>query len=285
MPTDRCDGLGQRGHRVVRVAHRAVTGGAVGTQPQPRQTLLGGLHQVDPAIVDGGREATDLPDPLGATLEPLGLLVDHRVRTLLAPCLLVGGERERDRPIRHGSGSRPGPDDGKDRGVEVLHVHRAAAPDVPVMDLAGERVDLPVRSTSRYDVEVAVQQQPVLGVGVPPMRDEGRAPGRRFEELRRDPDLVQQGSRHAPLRPLPRTRIVPVVGGVDPDQVAADVDDFGIGCVLLRHAPILHPPRGLAAAPLRLRFGGACLLGLCVAHREVGEPRTAAQPTSGWRNR
>ena len=61
------------------------------------------------------------------------------------------------------SGTRPGagagPDDREQHRVEVLHVDRAAAPDVAVLDLAGERVDLPVLGRRRHDVEVAVQQQ------------------------------------------------------------------------------------------------------------------------------
>ena len=73
--------------------------------------------------------------------------------------------------VGHPAGAGPGPHDGEQHRVEVLHVDRAAAPEVAVLDLAGERVDLPVLGRRRDDVEVAVQQQPAAVValpGVPP---------------------------------------------------------------------------------------------------------------------
>ena len=78
---------------------------------------------------------------------------------LVAAGLLVGGEAQHHRPLRLGARPRPGPHDREQHRVEVLHVDRAAAPEVAVLDLAGERVDRPVVRRGGYDVEVAVEQQ------------------------------------------------------------------------------------------------------------------------------
>ncbi len=65
-------------------------------------------------------------------------------------------------PLRLGARPGPRPHDGEQHRVEVLHVDRAAAPQVAVLDLAGERVHLPVVGLGGDDVEVAVQQQRVV---------------------------------------------------------------------------------------------------------------------------
>ena len=264
---------------VVGVAHRPVAGRAVGPQPQPGQPLLRSLDEVDPLPLHGGGEAADLSDPLGAALEPLRVLVGQRMRTLDAARLLVGREREGDRPLRQHTRTLPGPDDGQDRRVEVLHVDRTAAPDVAVLLLGRERVDLPVGLGGRYDVQVAVQEQPVGGVRIAPVRHDRGPPLRRLEQLRADPDLVEQTGDVLGSRPLPRTRVVAVVRGVDPDQVAADLHDLGLGLVRLRHTAHLAP-RQPEHSPARrdsrsapgLRRGARALLRLVAAQRAHDVP-------------
>ncbi len=94
------------------------------------------------------------------------MLLDEHLGAVMTAGLLVGGEAEHDRAIGHRVRAGPGADDGQQHGVEVLHVDRAAAPQVAVADLAGERVDLPVLGRGRHDIEVAVQQQRVLAAGL-----------------------------------------------------------------------------------------------------------------------
>ena len=140
--------------------------------------------------------------------------------------------------------------------VEVLHVDRAAAPDVAVLDLPGERVDLPVLGRGRYDVEVPVQQQRALAAGLSaPLRHQRRAAAVELEQLGLDPDLVEQPGDVLGGLALARPGLVAVVAGVDPDQVATQVDDLAgrvVGRVVRRcscsdgpgHAPILTPRAG-----------------------------------------
>ena len=88
------DGLGELGHRVVVIEHRAVAGATLRDEAQPGDPLLGGLDRVQPLAADGQREATDLADRLGAALEELGVVVDEEVGALQPAGLLVGEERE-----------------------------------------------------------------------------------------------------------------------------------------------------------------------------------------------
>ncbi len=87
------------------------------------------------------------------------MVLDEPVRPEHATGLLVGGEDERDGPIGDDAGSLPSAYDRQQHPVEVLHVDRAAAEEVAVDDLGGERVDLPVAGLRGHDVEVPVDQQ------------------------------------------------------------------------------------------------------------------------------
>ena len=87
-----------------------------------------------------------------------------------------------------------------------------------------------------------MDEQPVVPrVGSPQCATTDVAPWRWLEELGLDADLVEQAGDVLGGRPLPRPGAVAVVGRVDPDQVAADLDDLGLGCVALRHAAHLAP--------------------------------------------
>jgi hypothetical protein len=77
--TDGGDCTGQRGHRVVRVAHRAVAGHSAGGQTHPRHALLPRLEQVKALPAHLGGEAADLADGLPHALEQLWVLVDEPV--------------------------------------------------------------------------------------------------------------------------------------------------------------------------------------------------------------
>ena len=72
------------------------------------------------------------------------MLLDEPARAQSAAGLLVRGEDQPDRAPRRRSGAGPSADDAEHHGVEVLHVHRAAAPDAAVDHLAGERGHRPV---------------------------------------------------------------------------------------------------------------------------------------------
>ena len=133
-------------------------------QPHPGQALLGGLDEVEAQVVaDGDAEAADLADRLGAALEQVGVLVDQPAGAELAAGLLVGDEGQHDVARRLDAGAGPVADQRQHHRVHVLHVDRAAAPDVAVALLAGERVHAPLGRIGGDDVEVAVHQQRAAG--------------------------------------------------------------------------------------------------------------------------
>src|SRR5581483_2806331 len=89
-------GFGKLGDRVVRLQHRAVTGRAARSQPQPRHALFRGLQEVKALVSDGYAEPADLADSLRDTLEQVRVLVDEVARAPGASGLLVRGEGEHD---------------------------------------------------------------------------------------------------------------------------------------------------------------------------------------------
>ena len=245
-------------------------------EAHPGHPLLGGLDQVDPASAHGRREPADLADGLGAVGEPVGVLLDEDLRAVAPARLLVGGEAEHHLAVRGRIGRRAGAHDAEQHRVEVLHVDRAAAPDLAVLDLAGERVDLPVRRLGGYDVEVAVEQQGRPAVATAPARHDVGPPRPALDDLGLDADLVEQRGDVLGRLALPRTVVGAVVGRVDPDEVLAQLDDLRggvVGAVLrgvlgrLFHA--VHP------AP-RARTCPDSLARNCFA--------TVLQHSSGWRN-
>ena len=124
-----------------------------------------------------------------------------------------------------------------DHRVHVLHVDGAAAPDVAVPDLAGERVDRPLAGVGRHDVEVAVdQQRRPAAVGALDAGDRRCAARRGLDDLRLDADLVELGGHPFGGRPLGMGR----VGGVDADEVDEQIGDLVLGGGGLRFST--HPP-------------------------------------------
>ena len=108
-------------------------------------------------------------------------------------------------------------------GVEVLHVDGAAAPELALVDLAAERVQLPVARRRR------VRRRGARGTSdgspwSPPQRASTLVrPGLGLPQLALDADLVEQRRDVLGGLALARTRLVAEVGGVDPDQVTADL--------------------------------------------------------------
>ena len=230
-----------------------MAGPPVGDQVQPGHALLGGLDQVEPQVVaDGQREAADLADRLARSPRRSrgGASTSQCApRPLPASSSAVKTSRI-GRRGRH-AGPGPGPDDAEHHGVEVLHVDRAPAPDAAVDDLAGER-----------------RHRPVVGVGRAPRRG-GRGSAAAAASCRPRPapsgrpawsaaartrrarcSIPTSSSSPATCSAAARSpaRVGAVVGGVDPDQVAAEVDDLGVGGVVLGHRVIL-PSAGSSPAP------------------------------------
>ena len=111
----------------------------------------------------------------------------------------------------------------------------------PSASSAGERVVRPVTGLGGYDVEVAVDEQarPAGVLALPPHDEAGPAVGR-LEDLRLEPHLGEQPRNVLGRHSLPRPAAVAVVGRVDPDQVAADVDDLVLGGRYVRVGALGH---------------------------------------------
>ena len=133
------------------------------------ERLLADLQQVGAAVADGDGVAADLADRLGRAGEPLGPVLHDERGAFDAAVLLVGEEREDEVALGLLAGAEDVGHRRQDHGVHVLHVDGAAAPQHPVADLAGERVDAPVLGDRGDDVEVAVQDERGL------VADRGRA--------------------------------------------------------------------------------------------------------------
>ena len=75
------DGAGHLLHRIVLVKQRSMPGLAVHRCREPRQTLLGGLHRIQPPTVgQGDGEAAHLAERVGRAVQQLRAVVDDPVR-------------------------------------------------------------------------------------------------------------------------------------------------------------------------------------------------------------
>ena len=160
--------------------------------------------------------------------------------------LLVRGEDEPDRTPGRAARAHPLADHRQQDRVEVLHVHRAAAPDVAVDDLAGERVDLPVGRDRRHHVGVAVDQQRrqrgVAALGCP-VGDQSGAARLGLEQLAGDADLVELRGDVLGRLPLALGARRAEVGGVEADQVAAQSCDLVVAAGSEVMGPSCHRAR------------------------------------------
>lgn len=196
------DGGGEVTDRVVVVDLGAVARRAVRGELEPGGAALARGDGVDPqgvARVEG--VGAGLADALGAALEEVGVAVGEESGAVGGAVLLVRGEGQHD--VAPGAQARAGPgaDSGEHHRVHVLHVDGAAAPDDAVADLAGERVDGPVRGLGGHHVEVAVDEQGVGGrVGAgDPGHDIGPA-GRGLQDARLDPGVGRAARRRTRRR-------------------------------------------------------------------------------------
>ena len=170
MATQLRRGLGDRGDNVVVVDQHPVSGAAARGQPHPPHGLLRRLDEVEPTFTalaarHRQREAADLADRLGHSLEQVGPVIHQPLAAVLAAGLLVGQEREHQVARWDDASAFEVPGDRDHHADHVLHVDRAAAPHVAVLEGTGERVHAPVRRLGGHHVEVPVQHQgPARGV-------------------------------------------------------------------------------------------------------------------------
>ena len=164
-------------------------------EPDPDERLLAHLQEVRAAIADRDRVAADLADRLGRAREPLGLVLHDERGAFDAAVLLVGEEGEDEVALGLLAGAEDVGDRREDHGVHVLHVHGTAAPQHPVADLAGERVDAPVLGDRGDHVEVAVQHERGL-VAIAPGHagHHVRAARNRLVELGCQPERLEVGA-------------------------------------------------------------------------------------------
>ena len=216
------------------VDHRAVAGAAAGGQLHPGHALLGGLDQVEPPAADRRAEAADLADRLGAVRSSCSRCSST---STWAPCvpagLLVGGEAEHDRPLGHARrrGCAPAPPRAASRRSPSCRPRRGPRGSRPGSRRRTGRPASPRRPPGRRRGGRAAAARP-RRPGVPPHCATTRRPARlELEELGLDADLVEQRGDVLGRLPLPRPGLVAVVGGVDPDQVAAQLDDLAGGVV------------------------------------------------------
>jgi hypothetical protein len=155
--------------RAIAAARRALRGRA-----HPADALLGDLDGVERPPEHVEREGADLAEHVFCTYQ-IGVIVDEEQAAVLAAGLLVGHGGEDD--VARQLLAAPG-DEGQDTGAHrrhVLHVDRAAAPKVAVVDFAGERAVLPPRRVGLDHVDVRVQEQRRLLPGAGDARDHARA--------------------------------------------------------------------------------------------------------------
>ena len=105
------------------------------------------------------RGAAELAERVPHALEQLRVLLDQEARAEVAAGLLVG-EHDEDEVARQRDVLAPRAQEGVDEHRDAaLHVERAAAPDVAVLEPRLERRVRPVLSGRRDDVDVALEQQ------------------------------------------------------------------------------------------------------------------------------
>ena len=167
LPVEVGEEAAEPGDRPAAVHHRAVPAGPAHRRLQPADLLLGHLDRVEALAADVEREAAELAERVAHPLEQLGMLLDEELRAEVAAGLLVGEDDEHDvaREL-HALALRAQEGVNEHRDAR-LHVERAAAPDVAVLELGLERRVRPVLAGRRDDVDVAWSRS---GGASPPAR-------------------------------------------------------------------------------------------------------------------
>nr|BFE58557.1 hypothetical protein GCM10020063_030830 [Dactylosporangium thailandense] len=156
------------------------------------------------------------------------MLIDEKARALPPARLLVGDEREHDVAGRYHIVTLELPRDRQRHGHHVLHVDRAASPQVAVADLAGEGRHGPLGRVGRHHIEVTVhEERATLRVGAGQAHDDVAALGRRLQVHR-----LETGVGEALGHELRRGALVPAgavvagVRGVVPHQCPRQLHDL-----------------------------------------------------------
>ena len=142
--------------------HRAVAAAAADRDAKVGEGLLADRERVEAHAVDDRVGAAALVQQVVAAHE-LGALRGEPAGAAVVAALLVGGGDEQELAGERRAVAREASDgDGLGRHL-VLHVGRAAAPDVAVAHGPGEGRDAPFVGLGRHDVEVP--EQPQAGSG------------------------------------------------------------------------------------------------------------------------
>ena len=160
-------------------------------------------------------------------------------------------------------------------------------------------------ASRRHDVEVAVDEQRRAAGSSPSIRATTTGPPvGRLEDLRLEPDLGSFAATYSAAARSPGPRAVAVVGRVDADQVAAEVDDLVLRRSVRRCGGSgTVPPRGRVRRGVRRLPAPAILPHTAPRGRRRVEPdapgllrlprapgshparlRRADNTSSGWRN-
>src|SRR5579862_7763863 len=113
------------------------------------------------------------------------MLFGEIARAVRTAGFFVGDECEHDVARWPPALTRPVADERECHRVHVLHVDGATTPQAIVANLAATRIDLPVGSIRRYDVDVTMNQESgPARVLAGPTRDDGCTAGCRLVHLR-----------------------------------------------------------------------------------------------------
>ncbi len=224
---------------------RAVAGPAVGDQAQPVDALLGGLQQVEPHRVAGRAvhrhgEPADLADRLGHAVEQVAAVLDQPVaaRGLRRP-------PRRRRTRRPGRGAAGSPVRARSRRTASIIASMSFMSTAPRPQRQPSRSSAANGSTCQSAAFAGTTSRWPWTISAPrswvPCRvaldpdDDGGPAGLALHQLRVEADLGEQAHDVLGRGPLPRPGAVAVVAGVDPQQVAADLDGLVLGGARLAH--------------------------------------------------
>ena len=169
----------------------------------------------DPALVERERGVELVPVILGQPLDPV------------VAALLVGLEDEHDVARERDAIAREPHRRRREDRDAALVVERAAAVEVVAPDEPGERVDAPQVALDAHGVRVRGQQHGLADRrrAAEPRHEMRLAGGRRLDDLDLEPE------RRQPVAHVGRDQrlVAGGIGRVEPDEVAGERDDLGVG--------------------------------------------------------